>query len=72
MSPPLNPFFCIAVYQQALSLAETDSDKSDVCAAMGMVAFKLGNMDEAKAALFQGSVLPVSFLLCLSYQFEWF
>ena len=60
-------FFRIAVYQQALSLAETDSDKSDVCAALGMVAFKMGNMDGAKEALFQGSVHQ----LCLPSVLVW-
>ena len=46
----------LAVYQEALSVAQSDADQSDVCAAMGMVAFKAGDMEDAKSALFKGSV----------------
>ena len=46
----------LAVYQDALSVAQSDADQSDVCAAMGMVAFKAGDMEDAKSALFKGSV----------------
>lgn len=42
------------VYQQALAIATLDADKSNVCAALGMVSYKLGDMEEANSWLFQG------------------
>ncbi|XP_076443971.1 tetratricopeptide repeat protein 37-like [Babylonia areolata] len=41
------------VYEKALSMAESDSDRSDVWAAMGMVAYRAGNKEDAKSSLFQ-------------------
>ncbi|PVD20045.1 hypothetical protein C0Q70_20539 [Pomacea canaliculata] len=42
------------VYQLALSMATSDTDKSDVYAALGMVAFKCQDLNGAKTALFTG------------------
>ncbi|KAK7473574.1 hypothetical protein BaRGS_00035177 [Batillaria attramentaria] len=42
------------VYQQALALAESEANTSHVWSALGMVAYKLGDMEGAKSALFQG------------------
>ncbi|CAH1796878.1 unnamed protein product [Owenia fusiformis] len=42
-------------YEQALTLAPCDEDKSHVYAALGMVAFKFNDLADAKSALFQSS-----------------
>ncbi|XP_077989019.1 tetratricopeptide repeat protein 37-like isoform X1 [Glandiceps talaboti] len=44
-------------YEQALQLASTTSDKSNVLAAMGMVAYKFKDADRAKTLLFKCSQL---------------
>ncbi|KAL8583667.1 hypothetical protein ACOMHN_037390 [Nucella lapillus] len=44
------------VYQKALAMAETDGERSDVWAAIGMVAYKARNGEDAKSALFQRCV----------------
>lgn len=51
------------VYQLALSMATSDTDKSDVYAALGMVAFKCQDLNGAKTALFTGYVEFPSFIL---------
>ena len=45
--------FCIAAYEQAFQLAETDADRSCVITALGMLGYALNDKDAAKAMLFK-------------------
>ena len=44
----------LTAYERAASLAPTDEDRSHSLAALGLVAYRLGHMDQAKTWLFQG------------------
>ncbi|XP_072023099.1 tetratricopeptide repeat protein 37-like, partial [Amphiura filiformis] len=44
-------------YEQALQLASNEADKSEILSAMGMVAYKSGNTEQAKTLLFKSCQL---------------
>lgn len=43
----------MTAYDKALEVSTNDTDSSQIHAALGMVAYKFGDMDGAKSALFQ-------------------
>lgn len=45
--------FCFSAYEQALQLCPSQEDQSHVYTAMGMVAYKLCDVEAAKTAFFQ-------------------
>jgi hypothetical protein len=45
--------YIFLAYQQASDLATTDHEKSHVCTVLGMVAYKFGDLEGAKAILLQ-------------------
>lgn len=50
-------FICylfLLAYNMALGMAELDEDKSHIYSALGMVAYRFGDVEGAKTALFNG------------------
>ena len=48
-----NSFIFFAAFEQALQLATSESDKSQILAALAMVAYQMEDVDNAKTLLFQ-------------------
>ena len=46
-------FSCFTAYEQALQLATSEIQKSQILAALAMVAYQMGDVDNAKTLLFQ-------------------
>lgn len=46
-------YWILTAYDKALEVSTNDTDSSQIHAALGMVAYKFGDMDGAKSALFQ-------------------
>ena len=56
MSENLGSFWyvCFSAYTEALSKASTEAEKSHVYAALAMVQYKFGDLDDTKSTLFKG------------------
>lgn len=46
-------YWILTAYDKALEVSTNDTDSSQIHAALGMVAYKFGDMDGAKSSLFQ-------------------
>lgn len=46
-------YWILTAYDKALEVSTNDTDSSQIHAALGMVAYKFGDIDGAKASLFQ-------------------
>lgn len=46
-------YWILTAYDKALEVSTNDTDSSQIHAALGMLAYKFGDMDGAKSSLFQ-------------------
>lgn len=56
-------YWILTAYDKALEVSTNDTDSSQIHAALGMVAYKFGDIDGAKASLFQRLEILILYLV---------